>query len=281
MPQLSSNSGISKYEEDKKLMLSRLQELFDTKYLDKKIGFIDSKIPLHIKANDIQSMKIREFFSLLAVCHTVLVEKSDDSNPNSILYRAQSPDEAALVSAAKNVGFACLNRTDNKVEVDIMGIPRTYTILNILEFNSDRKRMSVVVKRPEGDIILLCKGADSVIYERLDNSVSKDIIDQTSIHLGNFANEGLRTLCLAYRAVSQEEYDTWSVLYRKAQSALVDREKECDTISDLIENNLTLMGATAIEDKLQDGVPESIALLAQAGIKLWVLTVRIFLIIGR
>jgi phospholipid-translocating ATPase len=135
-------------------------------------------------------MKIREFFSLLAVCHTVLVEKPDESNPNQILYRAQSPDEAALVDAAKNVGFACLNRTDNKVEIDLMGTSRTYTILNIIEFNSDRKRMSVIVRRPEGDIILLTKGADSVIYQRLDKLISKDIMEITSIHLESFANEG-------------------------------------------------------------------------------------------
>jgi phospholipid-translocating ATPase len=185
----SSKFGIRLNEEREK-MQAAFRDLFDTKYLDSKPSFVDSKIPLDLKLNGIQAMKIREFFSLLAVCHTVLVEKSEGSNANQILYRAQSPDEAALVNAAKNVGFACLNRSDNQVEIDLLGSMRTYTILKIIEFNSDRKRMSVIVRRPEGDIILLTKGADSIIYERLDRKMSGGIMDITNNHLELFANEG-------------------------------------------------------------------------------------------
>ncbi|KAJ3321129.1 hypothetical protein HDV06_004582 [Boothiomyces sp. JEL0866] len=259
-------------DEDKKLMLSRYDTLYNCKYMDKNPSFIDSKIPLHLGENSIQSMKIREFFTLLAVCHTVLVEKSDDPKECSIAYRAQSPDEAALVSAAKNTGFVCLNRTDNKVEVDIMGQSRVYTILNIVEFTSDRKRMSVIARRPEGDLVLLCKGADSVIYDRLDPNENMILKEQTSIHLELFANEGLRTLCLAYKLITEDEYREWNEMYRKAQNLLVDREIESDKIANLMEKNLNLMGATAIEDKLQDGVPQAIEILGKAGIKLWVLT---------
>lgn len=218
-----------------------------------------------------QASMIKAFFSMLAICHTVLVETSPE--PNKIVYRAQSPDEAALVSAAKNVGFTCLNRNENKVEIDVMGEFRTYTILNILEFNSDRKRMSAIVLRPEGDILLLCKGADSVIYDRLDVLASSSISEITSSHLKTFANEGLRTLCLAYKRVSKEEYEAWNAKYQKAQATIIKREEACDLVAEMIEKDLILLGATAIEDKLQEGVPESIALLAKAGIKLWVLTV--------
>jgi magnesium-transporting ATPase (P-type) len=85
--------------------------------------------------------------------------------------------------------------------------------------------------------------------------------------------KGLRTLCLAYRRIPKEEYDEWSAKYREAQAQIHDRDAKCDVVAEMIEKNLILMGATAIEDKLQNGVPESIALLAKAGIKLWVLTV--------
>jgi phospholipid-translocating ATPase len=178
------------HTKDEELMMERFKTICSTKYFDKNPGFVDSNLPQHIIDNGVQASKIREFFSLLAVCHTVLVETADETDPNKIVYRAQSPDEAALVSAAKNVGFACLKRTENRVEIDLLGESRTYTILNVIEFNSDRKRMSVIMKRPEGGIVLLCKGADSVIYERLSKENDEDLLSDTSFHLQKFANEG-------------------------------------------------------------------------------------------
>ena len=273
------------FSKEAELMIKRLGELFNPKYIDTNPGFVDAQLPLDIAADDEQAKRIKGFFSVLAICHTVLVEKPEDSeNENIIFYRAQSPDESALVTAAKNVGFACLHRNQNKVEIDFMGTTRTYTILNILEFTSDRKRMSVIVLRPEGDIVLMCKGADSVIYERLDKNESESLMSITSSHLSQFANQGLniccliqklglRTLCLAYRRISKDDYDIWNTNYLAAQAELVDRESKCNTVADLIERDMTLMGATAIEDKLQEGVPESIAELSKAGIKIWVLTV--------
>ena len=171
-------------------MANSLKELFDGKYTDPKPGFIDSDIPKHLLERGEQGNRIREFFSLLALCHTVLVEKPDATNPNLISYRAQSPDESALVNAAKNLGFVCLHRSDNKIEIDLMGELRTYTVLNVMEFNSDRKRMSVIIERPEGDLVLMCKGADSVIYERLNIQASENLMKITSSHLEEFANDG-------------------------------------------------------------------------------------------
>ncbi|TPX70129.1 hypothetical protein SpCBS45565_g01922 [Spizellomyces sp. 'palustris'] len=258
--------------EAEKQMIAGMKELFDTRYLAPKLSFVDADLPRHVRDNGVQARRIREFFTLLAVCHTVLVEKPDKSDENHLEYKAQSPDEAALVAAARDVGFAFLKRTDNRVEVDVMGQWRTYTILHVLEFNSDRKRMSVIIKRPEGDIILLCKGADSVIYDRLSKDNDPELMDVTSTHLENFANEGLRTLCLSYRIIPPELYERWAERYRAAQALIENRERECDLVAEGIERELILMGATAIEDKLQDGVPETISILAKAGIKIWVLT---------
>lgn len=188
-----------KLDKEKMVMKHRFKELFNPEYFDDDFGFVDASLPLDISKDDEQAIRIKVFFSVLAICHTVLVEKPDPARPNQIVYRAQSPDEAALVNAAKNVGFACLTRTDNKVDIDFMGVVRAYTILNILEFSSDRKRMSVIVLRPEGDILLMCKGADSVIYERLDKVASALIMESTSNHLSGFANEGLNNQRLIFR----------------------------------------------------------------------------------
>ncbi|KAH6588459.1 hypothetical protein BASA61_005914 [Batrachochytrium salamandrivorans] len=261
-----------KYEQETELMRKRLSKIFDLKYVSPKISFVDSRIPEHLEEGTLQARKIREFFTLLAICHTVLIEKPDKSNPNRIVYNAQSPDEAALVSAAKDTGFACLRRMDNEVEVDVLGIPRTYTILHIIEFNSDRKRMSVIVRRPEGEVILFCKGADSMIYERLSPNNPPGLLESTSNHLAAYANDGLRTLCLSFRVVPEDEYQEWAEKYVAAQANVINREEECGMVAELIERDLTLMGATAIEDKLQDGVPECISTLSKAGIKIWVLT---------
>jgi phospholipid-translocating ATPase len=96
--------------------------------------------------------------------------------------------------------------------------------------------------------------------------------DSTSHDLEEFANEGLRTLCLSYRFISPEEYKPWNRRYQEAAASIHSREERVDAVCEEIETNMLLMGGTAIEDRLQDGVPETIAELAKSGIKLWVLT---------
>ena len=139
--------------------------------------------------------------------------------------------------------------------------------------------MSCIIKLPPVDekseprALLICKGADSIVYSRLDPSLNDEsLLEKTALHLEQYATEGLRTLCVAQREISWKEYKAWNEKYSVAAEALVDREGELDKVSELIERDLILLGGTAIEDRLQDGVPDSIALLAEAGIKLWVLT---------
>jgi phospholipid-translocating ATPase len=145
-------------------------------------------------------------------------------------------------------------------------------VLNTLEFNSTRKRMSAIVRMPNGKIILFCKGADSIIYSRLAPGQQQNLRRQTAAHLEMFAREGLRTLCVAERVLGEEEYQIWNKKHELAAAALTDREDKLEEVSSAIEQDLTLLGGTAIEDRLQDGVPDTIALLGRAGIKLWVLT---------
>ncbi|KAI8075992.1 uncharacterized protein BX664DRAFT_344524, partial [Halteromyces radiatus] len=225
------------------------------------------------------------FFSTLALCHTAIAERSDKNQDSSstIEYKAQSPDEAALVSTARDIGFTFLGREADLLSVNIMGEIKTFDLLNVLEFNSTRKRMSVIIRPRDGSnrIVLLSKGADSVIYERLCTnfgtqhdleSKQQNIRDDTSTHLEGFATEGLRTLCLAYRFIAANEYEEWNKRFMSASSSIYGRDEKVDEVCEEIESDLLLMGGTAIEDRLQEGVPETIALLAQSGIKLWVLT---------
>ncbi|XP_037822738.1 phospholipid-transporting ATPase ID isoform X2 [Lucilia sericata] len=206
------------------------------------------------------------FFRLLALCHTVMPEYVEDR----LEYQAQSPDESALVSAARNFGFVFRSRTPNSITIEVMGRKEEYELLHILDFNNVRKRMSVILRR--GDkIFLYCKGADSVIYDRLSSS-QHDIKARTQDHLNKFAGEGLRTLVLAERHLSPEFYEDWSKRHWEASVSLDHREEKLNAIMEEVESELVLVGVTAIEDKLQDGVPQTIANLQMAGIKVWVLT---------
>ncbi|KAH9950331.1 phospholipid-translocating P-type ATPase [Amylocystis lapponica] len=218
--------------------------------------------------------RLNGFFSTLALCHTALI--SVDPHTNTIEYKAQSPDEAALVQAAADVGFIFRGRDR---EILTLQTPfseqlEKYELLNILEFSSSRRRMSVVVRRLDGDderLFLLTKGADNVIFERLGLG-HEDLKVATEQHLGEFASEGLRTLTLAYKAIPEDFYQAWNKRCNEATVALDDREGKVDAVYEEIENDLQLLGATAIEDRLQDGVPETIADLKEAGIKIWVAT---------
>ncbi|KAG8599189.1 hypothetical protein GDO81_002925 [Engystomops pustulosus] len=232
---------------------------------DPSFTFIDEMLIQQIRfGND---PYVHEFFKLLALCHTVMVDKTEGGE---LCYEAASPDEGALVTAARNFGFVFLSRTQNTITISELGKEVTYERLAILDFNSDRKRMSVIVRDPKGNIRLYCKGADTVIYQRLhpDNPIK----EQTETALDIFANETLRTLCLCYKDISEEDFKTWNKKYHQASVAIKNREEALDKVYEEIENNLVMLGATAIEDKLQDGVPQTIHTLSKADIKIWVLT---------
>eukprot|EP00803_Ostreobium_quekettii_P011454 evm.model.scf_1059.1 EVM.evm.TU.scf_1059.1 scf_1059:98-2784(-) len=149
-----------------------------------------------------------------------------------------------------------------------------YEILNILEFTSTRKRMSVICRGPDGGILLYCKGADTVVYERLDPSYRPNqwMKKATGRHMDDFGGAGLRTLCLAYAELDPRVYDAWQHDYIAAKTSLENREAKVDAVAEAIERDLRLLGCTAIEDKLQAGVPRCIAQLKEAGIRIWVLT---------
>ncbi|XP_038647232.1 phospholipid-transporting ATPase IA isoform X2 [Scyliorhinus canicula] len=228
--------------------------------------FKDPFLLENLQGNHPTAPVICEFLTMMAICHTAVPERDGDK----IIYQASSPDEGALVRAAKQLGFVFSGRTPNSVIIEAFGQEEKYELLNVLEFTSNRKRMSVIVRMPSGKLRLYCKGADTVIYERLsESSRYKDI---TLKHLEQFATEGLRTLCFAVTEISESMYQDWLEVYHRATTALQNRILKLEESYELIEKNLQLLGATAIEDRLQDKVPETIETLSKADIKIWILT---------
>lgn len=207
----------------------------------------------------------------LALCHTTICESS---GTKEITYNASSPDELALVNFARFCGYEFQGKDDENFLLvrNPKNELRKFELLHILEFNSTRKRMSIIFKDlSTNELIILTKGADSIIYDRLLDSDSKRC-QLTYQHLENYANVGLRTLVLAKKILNSEEYHDWAKRYQEASASIQNREEKMMELQDEIEKGLDLVAATAIEDKLQDEVGFTIKSLKKAGIKLWVLT---------
>lgn len=354
------------------------------------------------------AQKVRFFVLSIALCHTCFPEKKRDGE---IEYQAASPDEQALVRAAQDLGYVMIDRQNSTITVK--SLPQsycdeptfeTYQILDVIEFSSNRKRMSVIVRMPDHRICVFCKGADSTLIQLLrlsglaiakvfeieqrvsrrqsfeaqkalrraseaknrkdsmtrmsvsihrpslggitrpsmtakrlqpirdeiddwlkdrETDVDMSAVDNGSIyysprpsahyspaqrlasldgrpsfqennadelveeglvaddaavlercfqHINDFATEGLRTLLYAYRYIEEDEYESWKKIYLDASTSLVNRHEMIEKAGAQVEINLELAGATAIEDKLQEGVPEAIEKLSRAEIKLWMLT---------
>lgn len=353
--------------------------------------------------------KARFFILCLALCHTCMPEKDDDGDIN---FQAASPDELALVMAAQDLGYVVVDRQASSITIkncpqgddEATPLYETYEVLDLIEFSSARKRMSIIVRLPNQRICVFCKGADTTIrkllrqsglastqvraierrasqrksleaqevlrrksvqlgrksglsrtsisvaakspkigrnssvslgrvdavrdsidnwlkereadvdltdarqssqyysprpsvqtggqtsFSNLDGRTSsqidemEDLVDEALVinehavfercfqHVDDFATEGLRTLLYAYRYLEAEEYCSWKKMYATASTSLVDRQAKMEAAGELIETQLELAGATAIEDKLQKGVPDAIDRFCRAGIKMWMLT---------
>lgn len=352
------------------------------------------------------SQKTKQFLLCIALCHTCLPETNESGD---IEYQAASPDELALVEAARDLGYMVIDRPAQSIKLQIQdadGMLQTesYQVLDVIEFSSKRKRMSIIVRMPDNRICVFCKGADNIIMSRLRlNQVAaqkaKDVNRRASVrktfeqdkaikrmstqisrknstrnsfglarskssaagleglrtslsrrstdvnrlsqaegmaswlhrrnteemvtprpstdvlrsprqslgrmpsfdyrdyagedddrvdelvaadeamifercfqHVDDFAAQGLRTLLYAYRYIDEETYAQWKASYREAETSLVDRQERIEVAGEKIEEGFELAGATAIEDKLQEGVPETIDKLRRANIKVWMLT---------
>uniref|UniRef100_A0A7N5ZQA1 Phospholipid-transporting ATPase n=1 Tax=Anabas testudineus TaxID=64144 RepID=A0A7N5ZQA1_ANATE len=193
-------------------------------------------------------------------------------------YEAESPDEAALVYAARAYKCSLVGRLPDQVTVELPHLGKlNFELLHTLGFDSTRKRMSVVVRHPLTDqITVYTKGADSVIMDLIKppdtGKHQKKIVYRTQNYLNLYAADGLRTLCIAKKVLTKEEYACWLQRHLQAETSIQGREQLLFESALRLETNLQLLGATGIEDRLQDGVPETIASLRKAGLQIWVLT---------
>ncbi|NXL84541.1 AT10D ATPase, partial [Alectura lathami] len=222
--------------------------------------------------------------NVAAVCeHHSAGSSVERSALPKLCYEAESPDEAALVHAAKAYKCILQSRTPDQVTVDFAGLGSlTFQLLHILPFDSVRKRMSVVVRHPVSNkVVVYTKGADSVMMDLLGTASEgtknsemeqNKIKERTQKHLDNYARRGLRTLCIAKKVMSDEEYAEWFKHRFLAETSIDNREELLLESAIRLETKLTLLGATGIEDRLQDGVPDTIQALRKAGIKIWMLT---------
>ncbi|XP_074848817.1 phospholipid-transporting ATPase VD [Carettochelys insculpta] len=201
---------------------------------------------------------------------------------SELYYEAESPDEAALVHAARAYKCTLQSRTPDQVTVDLAALGSlTFQLLHILPFDSVRKRMSVIVRHPlSNKVVVYTKGADSVIMDLLSTGPADDksemdqkkIKERTQKHLDDYARRGLRTLCIAKKVMSDAEYAEWLNNHFLAETSIDNREELLLESTMKLETKLTLLGATGIEDRLQEGVPDTIEALRKAGIKIWMLT---------
>ncbi|XP_020594001.1 phospholipid-transporting ATPase 2 isoform X3 [Phalaenopsis equestris] len=208
------------------------------------------------------------FLTVMTICNTVIPVKSIGG---AMMYKALSQDEYALVNAASQLHMVLISKSGNFLQVNFRGVALQYEILDILEFTSDRKRMSVVVKDCQTEkIILLSKGADEAIlpHASVAGQQLRPFIDAVE----QYALLGLRTLCFGWRELDEGEYIEWSRMFKEANSTLTDREWKLAEVCQKLEHHIEILGVAAIEDRLQDGVPETIETLRKSGINFWMLT---------
>ncbi|KAI0436219.1 phospholipid-translocating P-type ATPase [Xylaria telfairii] len=319
------------------------------------------------------SKQARQFLLCIALCHTCLPETSEDGK---ITFQAASPDEVSLVQAAQDMGYLLIDRPAQSIKLRVQlqsdePVVETYNVLKVIEFSSSRKRMSIVVRMPDGRICVICKGADNVIMSRLrlselatqtagevdrrarerhsieaeramqrrsmatprsshgrrssffrshsarnskdlrrlsrasrqmddetrtmrsermelsdddveenrdgviDESIAADearVFEKCFKHIDQYATDGLRILLYGYRYISDREYEAWNSTFKEASTSLVGRQERIEEVAESIEKDFELAGASAIEDRLQVGVPETIDKLRRANIKIWMLT---------
>ena len=221
---------------------------------------------------DTSQKLIEEYWKALALCHDCSIQNGE--------YIGMSPDNIELVKSASLQGFK-FDVSENNTQFLISYLnPETnenikeqqrFEKLRQIEFSSDRKRESVIVK--EGSMYkMYIKGADSIIEERLDKSTPKEVLEKSRYFVNLFSAQGYRTLYIAMKVFKEEEWEDFSSELEQAEMDTLHKKEKLEEIHQRIENGLTLIGSTIVEDKLQENVPEVIKELRQADIKIWMLT---------
>lgn len=227
-------------------------------------------------APSLDHMKIEPKFSREnSISRNAPSRSTADFSYGDVAYQSSSPDEMALVVAARVLGYYFHTRERDRIRIATPRGELAFEILHVIEFTSERKRMSVVARCPDGKTRVFTKGADSVILQNLKRDPTLNpphILKKTNEHLSMFSQEGLRVMAVASVELDTDFFKEWDKRYREASKAIGNRKEQMDKIAPEVESDLRLLGVTAIEDKLQEGVPDTIRRLRQAGIRVWILT---------
>jgi len=222
--------------------------------------------------------RVRDLIVALAVCHNVTPSTEEIDGEQIVSYQASSPDEIAIVEFTEAVGLRLQRRTREEIVLQSTQTDKTALtarILDIFPFTSDSKRMGIIVKvsstfpdLPLNDeLVFFQKGADTVMSTIV---AANDWLNEET---ANMAREGLRTLVVGRKKLSQAQYDAFASAYQKASLSLRDRDTQMSSIvASHLEHNLDLLGVTGVEDRLQRDVKPSLELLRNAGVKIWMLT---------
>ena len=217
---------------------------------------------------------ISEFLLCLSLCHSVLIDNKKKKENGFLEYNCSSPDEKALVYFARSQKYILKNKSlDNKITLEINGKEKVFDLLNTLEYSSERKRMSVIVKTEDNKYMVYAKGADSMIELLLSNEdKNSEMLKKTRDYLKIFSVNGLRTLMVAYKEISEDYYNKWASKYIAVKTNVNHTEEDINKLYDEMETNFKLIGSTAIEDELQDNVDKIINDLMLTGMRVWMLT---------
>lgn len=211
-------------------------------------------------------VRVRDLILTLSVCHNVTPTMED----NMLEYQAASPDEVAIVKFTQSVGLSLIKRDRTSLTLlhQSTGKVYTYDILQVFPFNSDTKRMGIVVRdNAKDELWFYEKGADTVMSKLV---VQNDWLEEET---NNMAREGLRTLVIGRKKLTANVWEEFKSAYAKASSSMSNRNIQMQNIiSQYLEHDLELLGLTGVEDKLQVDVKSSIESLRNAGIKIWMLT---------
>ncbi|XP_038070478.1 probable phospholipid-transporting ATPase IIB [Patiria miniata] len=223
--------------------------------------------------------KVYESVKAIALCHNVTPTyedgeinpeetEADQANESKVVYQASSPDEVALVSWTEDMGLALVKRNLNSMSLRTpTGNIHNYSILQIFPFTSETKRMGIIVREEEtGQIVFIMKGADTVMSSIVQYN------DWLEEECGNMAREGLRTLVVGKKVLTEDQYADFEHRYHQAKLTIVDRTAKVAAVVESLERDLELLCLTGVEDKLQQDVRPTLELLRNAGIKIWMLT---------
>ncbi|CAH2284577.1 probable phospholipid-transporting ATPase IIB isoform X2 [Pelobates cultripes] len=229
------------------------------------------------------SSRVHEAVKAIALCHNVTpvyesragvngeteyAEVDQDFSDENRTYQASSPDEVALVQWTESVGLTLVNRDLTSMQLKTPGGQiLTFFILQIFPFTSESKRMGIIVREESsGEITFYMKGADIAMTSIVQYN------DWLEEECGNMAREGLRTLVVAKKSITEEQYQDFENRYNQAKLSTHDRALKVAAVVESLEREMELLCLTGVEDQLQADVRPTLEMLRNAGIKIWMLT---------